>query len=188
MMNGLLKCVRADAESLEDELNQLKTWKTNMETKFNYSEKVRKELEQGAERVKKVMEAKDKEIKDLKKQLRQAKDAVVREYRDSEALIAELSISFMEGFDDALRQVREAYPDLDMSMVKIEDPVQPSVVPAASENTEELFEGAVLGDGESVQAQIAQVQAPPVKDETRQLVVVDEIEKNDDPQKEQFFF
>ena len=38
-----------------------------METKFNYSEKVRKELEQGAERVKKVMEAKDKEIKDLKK-------------------------------------------------------------------------------------------------------------------------
>ena len=67
MMNGLLECVRADAESLEDELNQLKTWKTNMETKFNYSEKVRKELEQGAERVKKVMEAKDKEIKDLKK-------------------------------------------------------------------------------------------------------------------------
>ena len=150
MMNGLLKYVRADAESLEDELNQLKTSKTNTETKFNYSEKVRKELEQGAERVKKVMEAKDKEIKDLKKQLRQAKDAVVREYRDSEALIAELSISFMEGFDDALRQVWEAYPDLDMSMVKIEDLIQPSVVPAASENTEELFEGAVLGDGESV--------------------------------------
>ena len=121
-----------------------------METKFNYSEKVRKELEQGAERVKKVMEAKDKEIKDLKKQLRQAKDATVREYRDSEALITELGISFMEGFDDAFHQVREAYPDLDMSMVKIEDPVQPSVVPVASENTEELFEGAVLGDGESV--------------------------------------
>ena len=75
---------------------------------------------------------------------------MVREYRDSEALIAELSISFMEGFDDTLRQVREAYPDLDMAMVKIEDPVQPSVVPATSENTEELFEGAVLGDGESV--------------------------------------
>ena len=159
MMNGLVgRClnkettldhVRADAESLEDEPNQLKAWKTNMETKFNYFEKVKKELEQGAERVKKVMEVKDKEIKDLKKQPRPAKDVAVCEYRDFEALIVELGTSFLEGFNDALRQVRKAYPGLDVSMVKIEDPAQPFVVPAASENIKELFEGAVLGDGES---------------------------------------
>ena len=55
MMKGLIgRClnketvldrVRADVESLEDELNQLKSWKVNMENKFNYFEKVRKELE-----------------------------------------------------------------------------------------------------------------------------------------------
>ena len=56
----------------------------------------------------------------------------------------------MEGFDDALHQVREAHPNLDLSSVKIEDPVQAFVVPVASENTEELFAGdATLGDRES---------------------------------------
>ena len=84
MMKGLIgRClnketaldrVRADVESLEDELNQLKSWKVNMENKFNYFEKVRKELEQGAEKVKKVLEGKDKKIKDLEGQLRQAKE------------------------------------------------------------------------------------------------------------------
>ena len=127
--------------------------------------------------MKKVIKAKDKEIKDLKKKLRQAKDVAVCEYCDSKALIAELGTSFLEGFDDVLRQVQEAYPDLDVSMVKIEDPVQHFIMPAALENIEELFDGAVLGDGESVQA-------PPVEDEICQPVVVDETEKNDNPQKE----
>ena len=165
MMKGLIgRClnketaldrVRADVESLEDELNQLKSWKVNMENKFNYFEKVRKELEQGAEKVKKVLEGKDKKIKDLKGQLCQAKEETVREYRDSDALLSELGTSFLEGFDDALRQVREAHLDLDLSSVKIEDPVQASVVPVASENTEELFAGdANLGDEESTKSKM----------------------------------
>ena len=54
------------------------------------------------------------------------------------------------GFDDALRQVQNAHPSLDLSSIKIEDPVQASVVPVASENTDELFTGdATIGDEES---------------------------------------
>ena len=37
-----------------------------MEKKFDHSEKVRKELEQGVEKIKKVLKDKDKEIQDLK--------------------------------------------------------------------------------------------------------------------------
>ena len=37
--------VQAKAELAEDELSQLKNWKSTMEKKFDFSEKVRKELE-----------------------------------------------------------------------------------------------------------------------------------------------
>ena len=74
-----------------------------MEKKLNLSEKERKELEQRTEEMKKVLEGKDKKIKDLKGQLRQAKEMAICEYRDSDALLSELGTSFLEGFDDALR-------------------------------------------------------------------------------------
>ena len=45
-----------------------------MEKKFDLSEKERKELEQRTEEMKKVLEGKDKKIKDLKGQLCQAKE------------------------------------------------------------------------------------------------------------------
>ena len=55
MMKGLMgRClkhdmtlerVRSKVEQTEDELNQLRSWKTKMEKKFELSEKVRKELE-----------------------------------------------------------------------------------------------------------------------------------------------
>ena len=48
------------------------------------------------------MEDKEKEIRDAKDQLRQAKEVAIREYRDSDALLVELGTSFAEGFDDAL--------------------------------------------------------------------------------------
>ena len=92
-----------------------------MEKNFDLSEE-RKKLEQRTEEMKKVLEGKDKKIKDPKGQLRQAKEEADHEYRDSDALLSELGTSFLEGFDDTLRQVREAHPDLDLSMVKIEDP------------------------------------------------------------------
>ena len=163
MMKGLMqRClnretalerVRAKVEQTEDELDQLNKWKSTMEQKFNLSEKVRKELEQRTEGVRKAMEKKEKEIQDLKDKLRQAKEVAIREYRDSDALLSELGDSFLRGFDDALRQVKKVYPDLDVSNVKVEDPVQTSVMPVALEDTEDLFaEDTAKGDGESAQA------------------------------------
>jgi len=61
--------VRAKAKEMEDELNGLKAWKLGMEKKFDTSEKVRKELEQHMEMMRKVLEDKEKEIKDEKDQL-----------------------------------------------------------------------------------------------------------------------
>ena len=149
MMKGLMgRCLhhettlehtRAKADLTEDELSQLKAWKSNMEKKFDLSKKVRKELEHGMEEVKKVLEDNDKEIQDLKDQLHQAKEVVVREYRGSDALLSKLEESFLEGFDDALRQVKKAYPDLDVSKIKVEDQGQTSVMPIALQNTEDLF-------------------------------------------------
>ena len=76
-----LEHVRAKAEAIEDELSQLKNWKSTMEKKFDLSEKERKELEQRTEEMKKVLEGKDKKIKGLKGQLRQVKKEAVCEYR-----------------------------------------------------------------------------------------------------------
>ena len=121
------------------------------------------------EEAKKILEDKDKEIQDLKDQLRQAKEVVVREYCDSDALLSELGDSFLKGFDDALRQVKRAYSNLDVSNIKVEDQGQTSVIPIASENTEDLFaEDATQGDGESAQEQNAQGQVQLVADDTRQ--------------------
>ena len=160
MMKGLIgRCfnhettlerVWAKAQVMEDELSQLKNQKSTMEKMFDLSEKERKDLEQRTEEMKKVLEGKDKKIKDLKSQLCQAKEQVVREYYDSDASLSELGSSFLECFDDALYQVRKAHPGLDLSSVKLEEPVQASVVPVASENTDELFtEDANIGHGES---------------------------------------
>ena len=118
-----LERVRANAEQTEDELSQLHKWKSTMEQKFNLSEKVRKELEQRTEEARKAMEKKEKEIQDLNDKLRQAKETVIHEYGDSDALLSELGDSFLQGFDDTLRQVKKVYPDLDVSNVKVEDPV-----------------------------------------------------------------
>ena len=68
-------------------------------------------------------------------------------------MLSELGGSFVEGFDDALRQVQKTYLDLDMSHIKIDDQGQTSVMPVASESTEDHFgEDATLGDEESAQA------------------------------------
>jgi len=74
-----------------------------MEKKFELSERVRKYLEQSTEEAKKALEGKDKEIKDLKDRLRQAKEVVIWEYHDSDALLSELGDFFLQGFDNALR-------------------------------------------------------------------------------------
>ena len=124
-----------------------------MEKKFELSEKERKELEQSTEEAKKALKGKEKEIQDLKDGLCQAKEVAVREYHDSDALLLELGDSFLQGFDDALRQVKKAYPDLDISNIKGEDQAQTSVLPVASDDTDDLFaEVDGLGEGESALA------------------------------------
>ena len=120
---------------------------------------MRKDLEQSTEEAKKALEGKDKEIQDLKHRLRQVKKVAVREYRDSNTLLSELRDSFLQGFDDTLRQVKRAYPDLDVSNIKVEDQAQASIMPVASEDTDNLFaEDEVLGNGESTQDQNIQAQ------------------------------
>ena len=61
------------------------------------------------------------------------------EYRDSDALISELGVSYNDGFDDALRQVKALYLELDLFSVNISVPEPTSVHPDQSEDTNELF-------------------------------------------------
>ena len=73
MMKGLMgRCmkheatlerVRSKAKQTEDELNQLRSWKTKMEKKFELSEKVRKELEQSTEEAKRPLRVRKRRYK-----------------------------------------------------------------------------------------------------------------------------
>ena len=66
------------------------------------------------------LEDKEKEVKDAKDQLRQAKEVAIHEYCDFDALLEELGTSYANGFDDAVRQAKKAYPDLDFSQLNID--------------------------------------------------------------------
>ena len=66
-----------------------------MEKKFELWERVRKELEQKTKESKKALEDKDKEVRDLKDQLHQAKEVAIHEYHDSNALLSELGDSYL---------------------------------------------------------------------------------------------
>ena len=106
----------------EDELNKLKSWKVVQEKKLALSEEARGELEKQMELLRKVLANKEKEINEAKDRLRQAKEEAIREYRDSNALLAELGGSFAEGFDNCLRQVKASHSDLDLSNINIDAP------------------------------------------------------------------
>ena len=66
-------------------------------------------------------------MEDEENKVRHAKEAVVQEYRDSDALLVELGVSYNDGFDDALRQAKALYPKLDFSFVNISVPKPMSV-------------------------------------------------------------
>ena len=149
-----LESVRSKAEQTEDELNQLQSWKTTMEKKFELSERERKELKQSMGEAKMTLKGKETKITNLKDGLHQAKEVAVRKYRDSDALLSELGDFFLQGFEDALRQVKKAYLNLDVSNIKMEDQAQTSVLPIASDDTDNLFaEVDGQGEGESALAQ-----------------------------------
>ena len=89
--------------------------------------------------LKQVLEDKEKEIKTVKDQLRQAKEEVVREYHDSDAFLAELSGSYANSFDNCFRQVKASFLNLDLSHVSINAQAQTPAQLVHSESTDELF-------------------------------------------------
>ena len=90
------------------------------EKKLALSEEAQGKQERQTELLRKVLADKEKEINEAKDQLRQAKKEAIREYHDSDALLAELGGLFAEGFDDCLCQVKASHPNLDLSNINID--------------------------------------------------------------------
>ena len=124
------------AKLTEEELFELKNWKLVTEQKLKLAEQAKDEYHKLTEELKKTLEDKEREVC-------QAKEVVVLEYCNSDALISKLGVSYNDSFDDALRQVKALYPELDISSVNISVPEQTSVHWAQSEATNELFEDDV---------------------------------------------
>ena len=96
------------------------------------------------------MEDLKKALEDKKKEICQAKEVAVLQYHDSDALLSELGVSYNDGFDDALCQVKALYPELDVSSVNINVPEQTSVQPVLVSNA--LVDLTVEGESKDDQA------------------------------------
>ena len=107
-----LERVREKAKLTEEELFELRNWKVVTEQKLKLVERARDEYQKMTEELKTVLEDKENE-------LRLAKEKAVQEYRDFDALLTELGVSYNDGFNDALRQAKALYPKLDFSAVNI---------------------------------------------------------------------
>ena len=149
-----LERVREKAKLVDEELLELKNWKVVTEQKLKLAKRTRDEYQRMTEELKTVLEDKENE-------LRLAKEKAVQEYRDSDALLTDLGVSYNDGFDDALRQAKALYPKLDFSTVNINIVEAMSVQPDASDDTNELFaeEGPVtvvpevhVEDGKTLEA------------------------------------
>ena len=141
-----LKRVRKKAKLAEEELFELKNWKVVTKQKLKLAEWARDEYHKMTEELKKILE--DKEIEEQR---------AVLEYRDSDALLSELGVSYNDGFDDALRQAKALYPKLDFSFVNITVAEATSVHLGQSDDTNELF-------GEEVPVSVA-LEIPVVEEE-----------------------
>ena len=93
----------------------------------------------------------------------------VREYRDSDALLLELGDSFLQEFDNALCQVKKAYPNLDFSNIKVEDQAQTSVMPIASDDADDFF-AEVDGLGDGSQPQLCPSKTQPISQSQKLLL------------------
>ena len=127
-----LERVREKAKLAEKELLELKNWKVVTEQKLKLTERARDEYQKMTEELRKVLEDKEND-------LRQAKERAIQEYRDFDALLSELGVSYNDGFDDALRHAKALYPKLDFSSVNIIVAEATSVHPDLSNDTNELF-------------------------------------------------
>ena len=133
-----LERVSKKAKLAEEELFELKNRKVVTEQKLKLAERVRDEYQKMTKELKKILEDKEND-------LRQARKRAVQEYRDSDALLSELGVSYNDGFDDALRQAKALYPKLDFSSVNITVAQATSVHPDLSDDTNELFVEEVPG-------------------------------------------
>ena len=124
--------VHEKAKLAEEELFELRNWKVVTKQKLKLAERARDEFQKMTEELKKVLEDKEND-------LRHAKETAVLEYRDSDALLSELGVSYNDGFDDALRQAKALYPKLDFSSVNITVPEATSVHPEQADDTNKLF-------------------------------------------------
>ena len=120
------------AKLAEKELFKLRNWKVVTEQKLKLAKRARDEYQKMTGELKKVLEDKEND-------LLHAKEAAVLEYRDSDALLSELGVSYNDGFNDALRQAKALYPKLEFSYVNITVPEATSVHPEQSDDTNELF-------------------------------------------------
>ena len=77
-------------------------------------------MEKQVEALGNILKDKEDAISKLKKQLCRAKENVIKEYHNSDALLYELGTSFANSFDDCLRQVKASFPDLDLSQTSID--------------------------------------------------------------------
>ena len=134
----VLERVHEKAKLAEEELFELKNWKVVTEQKLKLAEREKDEYQKMTEELRKVLEDKEND-------LRQAREKAVQEYRDSDALISELGVSYNDGFDDALRQAKALYPKLDFSSVNITVAEATSVHPNLSDDTNKLFAEEVPG-------------------------------------------
>ena len=126
--------VKAKAQATEAELGELKAWKPFQEKKLALSEQVQGELE------------KQTEVLEKQGSTPSGQEDAIREYHDSDALLAELSGSFVDSFDDCFHQVKAFFPDLDLSHVSIDAQAQTPAQPVHSESTDELFVDDALVD------------------------------------------
>ena len=164
-----------------------------MQKKLAYSEQVKGELKKQTELLRQVLEDKEKEITDTKNQLCQAKEEAVREYRDSDAFLAELEGTFAEGFDNALRQVKNSYTNLDVSHVTIETQDQSTAQLVLSESTEDLFADDAIVNNAIVNLQSYGIvdlegQEKTAEEGTHHLEDVQVMEKDDVPTVQQWTF
>ena len=86
-----------------------------------------------------------KTLEDKENDLRQARERVVQEYRDSDAFLSELEVLYNDGFDDALRQAKALYPKLDFLSINITVVEATSIHPDLSDDMNELFAEEVPG-------------------------------------------
>ena len=130
MMKGLMdRCLsqetmvgrmREEAETTKTEPRELYAWKEVQLQKFDMTRKSIKDSKKQTEALGNILKDKEDEISKLKKQLRRAKEDVIKEYHDSDAFLFKLGGSFADNFDDGLHQVKASFTDLDLSQISID--------------------------------------------------------------------